>query len=133
MNEIKLSIEDKNLETVLTVLKSLNNDLIQDIEVTNTSTVDSSFSTAHEDHLDIADVSHISIDEKRTKLLSFASITLVILSVAAIYFEVYDKTYVPPFLRVFLASYWLYSLAGIIVSTRGSDYWVSKLYFNVSK
>ncbi len=49
------------------------------------------------------------------------------------YFEAYDETPVPPFLRVILAAYWSYSLAGVIVSKIGSDYWVSRLYFNVSK
>ena len=71
--------------------------------------------------------------DKREKLLKFASITLFILTIAAIYFEFYDETYVPPFLRVFLAIYWLYSLFGVIISKRGSDEWVSRLYFNVSK
>ncbi len=71
--------------------------------------------------------------EKREKLLKFASITLFILTLAAIYFEFYDETYVPPFLRIFLAMYWLYSLFGVIISKRGSDEWVSRLYFNVSK
>jgi hypothetical protein len=79
------------------------------------------------------EASDLDIKEKREQLLSFASITLILLSIAAIYFEFYDETYVPPFLRIFLAAYWLYSLAGIIVSKKGSDYWVAKLYFNISK
>lgn len=71
--------------------------------------------------------------DKREKLFKFASITLLLLTIAAIYFEFYDETYVPPFLRIFLAIYWLYSLFGVIISKRGSDEWVSRLYFNVSK
>ena len=31
MNEIKLSVEDKNLETVLTILQNLKSDLISEI------------------------------------------------------------------------------------------------------
>ncbi len=68
---------------------------------------------------------------KRKQLFKFASITIVLLSIAAIYFEFYDTTYVPPFLRVFLAGYWIYSLASIFVAVKGSDKCVSKLYFNI--
>jgi hypothetical protein len=37
MNEIKLSVDDKNLETVLTVLKNLKDGLIVSIETNGTS------------------------------------------------------------------------------------------------
>jgi hypothetical protein len=131
MNEIKLLVEDEKLETVLNVLNSFNNGLINEIKTTSKD----------KDIVRTYDVSNnnkviesnIDIDEKREKLFSFAFITLILLSIAAVYFEVYDKTYVSPFLRVILAAYWLYSLVGIIISKHGSDYWVSKLYFNVSK
>ena len=138
MNEIKLSVEDKNLETVLTVLNSFNNGLISEIEATpketvracdvpnNTKVTENYYSPA-------STLDRISVDEKRKKLFSFAFITLIMLSITAVYFEAYDQTPVPPFLRVILAAYWSYSLAGVIVSKRGSDYWVSRLYFNVSK
>ena len=71
--------------------------------------------------------------DKRSKLLFFAGITLIILTIAAIYFEFYDPYNVPIFLRVFLTIYWLYSLLGVIVSRIGSDVLVSKIYFNVTR
>ncbi|EHP29996.1 hypothetical protein SMGD1_1472 [Sulfurimonas gotlandica GD1] len=138
MNEIKLSVEDKNLETVLTVLNSFNSGLISKIEIApkeavracdvpnNTKVTENYYTPA-------STLDRIDVEEKRKKLFSFAFITLILLSITAVYFEVYDQTHVPPFLRVILAAYWSYSLVGIIVSKRGSDYWVSKLYFNVSK
>lgn len=72
-------------------------------------------------------------NNKREKLFQFASVTMIILALAAIYFEFLDQMFVPPFLRVFLALYFFYSLASVIVSKRGSDYWVSTLFFNVSR
>ena len=138
MNEIKLFVEDKNLETVLTVLNSFNDGLISEIETTpkeavRACDVSNSAKVVEDYYTPASTVERIDIDEKRKKLFSFASITLILLSITAVYFEVYDETHVPPFLRVILAAYWSYSLVGIIVSKRGSDYWVSKLYFNVSK
>ena len=136
MNEIKLSVEDKNLETVLTVLNSFNNGLISEIKTTSNiraCDVPNNTVVIKNDYSPVSNLNHIDIDEKRKKLFSFAFITLILLSITAVYFEVYDETHVPPFLRVILAAYWSYSLIGIIISRRGSDYWVSKLYFNVSK
>ncbi|WP_373001388.1 hypothetical protein [Sulfurimonas sp.] len=138
MNEIKLSVEDKNLETVLTVLNSFNDKLISKIETTPKESVRAcdipNNAKVTENYYTPASIlDGINVDEKRKKLFSFAFITLILLSITAVYFEVYDQTPVPPFLRVILATYWSYSLVGIIVSKRGSDYWVSKLYFNVSK
>ena len=135
MNEIKLSVEDKNLDTVLGILNNVNAGLISDIKTTPKPTLNHSNSakTTLEDHSSTSNLSNINADEKREKLFSFAVVTLILLSIAAVYFEAFDETYVPSFLRVILAAYWLYSLAGIIVSKRGSDYWVSKLYLNVSK
>ncbi|MFA6192742.1 MAG: hypothetical protein WC665_10365 [Sulfurimonas sp.] len=135
MKEIKLFVKDENLKTVLSALNNLETGLISKIE------------TASEDAPHVHDVSNKTrvinnnlstfpsrhVGETRKKLFSFAFGTLIILSIAAVYFEAYDKTYVPPFLRVVLAAYWFYSLTGIIIAKRGSDYWVSKLYFNVSK
>lgn len=138
MNEIKLLVEDKNLETVLTILNSVNDGLISEIKTTPKEAVracDVANNTKVTENYYSSDstLNRIDIDEKRKKLFSFAFITLILLSIAAVYFEVYDETPVPPFLRVILAAYWSYSLAGVIVSKIGSDYWVSKLYFNVSK
>ncbi len=138
MNEIKLSVEDKNLDIVLSILNNLNADLISEIQTTAKSTVNAhnqsnSAKTTLEDYSSTSNLRYINADEKRKKLFSFALVTLILLSIAAVYFEVYDKMHVPVFLRVILAAYWLYSLAGIIVSKIGNDYWVSKLYFNVSK
>lgn len=70
--------------------------------------------------------------DKRRKLAIFASVTFIILTMAAVYFEVYYQRDIPPFLRVFLASYWFYSIAGMVAAVIGSDKWVSKLYLNVS-
>ena len=138
MNEIKLSVEDKNLDTVLSILNNLNAGLISEINTTASRTVNahdqsSSDKTTVEDSSSTSRVPTISADEKRKKLFSFAFVTLILLSIAAVYFEVYDEMHVPAFLRVILGAYWLYSLAGIVMSKSGSDYWVSKLYFNVSK
>ncbi len=130
MNEIKLLVKDENLATVLTVLNNLEAGLVSTIETTSkvtTRACDISNKTK------VIKNNYIDVDEKRKKLFSFAFVTLIVLSIAAVYFEVYDKTYVPPFLRVVLAAYWVYSFIGIIISKRGSDYWVSKVYFNVSK
>ncbi|MCX6051916.1 MAG: hypothetical protein NTZ60_05325 [Campylobacterales bacterium] len=130
MNEIKLLVKDENLATVLTVLNNLESGLVSTIETTSKVTAracDISNKTK------VIKNNYIDVDEKRKKLFSFAFVTLIVLSIAAVYFEVYDKTYVPPFLRVVLAAYWVYSFIGIIISKRGSDYWVSKVYFNVSK
>ena len=137
MNEIKLSVEDKNLETVLTVLNNLESGLISEIKTApkasaRTCDVSNKTKVIENDYSSASNLPRIDVDEKRKKLHSFAFVTLIILSIAAVYFEAYDQTYVPPFLRVILAAYWSYSLVGIIVSKRGSDYWVSKLYFNVS-
>lgn len=71
--------------------------------------------------------------EKRKKLLFFASITLVILSLAALYFEILDPYPVPFVVRFLLGAYWIYSLVGIIVSRKGSDEWVTKMYLNVNR
>ena len=71
--------------------------------------------------------------DKRKKLLFFASATLMFLSLAAVYFEVLDPYSVPFVLRVLLIAYWCYSLAGIIVALKGSDELVSKMYFNISR
>ena len=138
MNEIKLSVEDKNLDIVLSILNNLNADLISEIKTTTKSTVNAhnqsnSAKTTMEESSSTSNLRYINADEKRKKLFSFAFVTLIVLSIAAVYFEVYDEMNVPAFLRVILAAYWLYSLAGIIVSKIGNDYWVSKLYFNVSK
>jgi len=138
MNEIKLSVEDKNLDIVLSILNNLNAGLISEIKTTANSAVNAdnrsnSAKTTFEGYSSTPKLSNINADEKRKKLFSFAFLTLILLSIAAVYFEGYDEIYVPSFLRVVLAAYWLYSLAGIIVSKRGNDYWVSKLYFNVSK
>ena len=138
MNEIKLSVEDKNLDIVLSILNNLNAGLISEIKTTAKGTVNAdnqsnSAKTTLEDYSSTSSLRTINADEKRKKLFSFAFVTLILLSIAAVYFEAYDKIYVPSFLRVILAAYWLYSLAGIIVSKIGNDYWVSKLYFNVSK
>ena len=138
MNEIKLSVEDKNLDTVLSILNNLDTGLISEMKTTANRTVNehsqpNSAKTTLEGSSSTSSVRYISADEKRKKLFSFAVVTLILLSIAAVYFEGYDEIYVPSFLRVILGAYWLYSLAGIIVSKRGSDYWVSKLYFNVSK
>lgn len=138
MNEIKLSVEDKNLDIVLSILNNLNADLISDIKTTAKGTVNAhnqsnSAKTTLEEPSSTPRLRYISADEKRKKLFSFAFVTLVVLSIAAVYFEMYDEMNVPAFLRVILGAYWLYSLAGIIVSKTGNDYWVSKLYFNVSK
>ncbi|WP_415396040.1 hypothetical protein [Sulfurimonas sp. CS5] len=138
MNEIKLLVEDKNLETVLTILNSFNEGLISEIKTTPKEAVracDVTNNTKVKENYYSPDstLNRIDIDEKRKKLFSFAFITLILLSIAAVYFEAYDETPVPPFLRVILAAYWSYSLAGVIVSKIGSDYWVSRLYFNVSK
>lgn len=138
MNEIKLLVEDEKLQTVLTVLNSINAGLISEIKVASKDAsracdVQNKNKVIANDYSPASNLHHIDINETRKKLFSFAFITLLILSIVAVYFEVYDKTYVPPFLRVILGTYWLYSLIGIIVSKRGSDYWVSKLYFNVSK
>jgi hypothetical protein len=115
MNEIKISVEDKNLETVLTVLNSFNDGLISEIKTSPKETVracDVSNNTKETEnyYTPASTLDRIDIDEKRKKLFSFAFITLIL-----------------------LAAYWSYSFAGVIVSKRGSDYWVSKLYFNVSK
>jgi len=75
----------------------------------------------------------MNADKKRKNLFWFALITLIGLSIAFIYFEVYHQTHVPYFLRFILAAYWLYSLIGVIVSKKGNDSWVSKIYFNVTK
>ena len=72
-------------------------------------------------------------NDKRSKLLFFAGNTLIILTIAAIYFEFYDPYNVPIILRVILTMYWLYSLFGVIVSRIGSDELVSKIYFNVTR
>ena len=138
MNEIKLSVEDKNLDTILSILNNLDAGLISEIKTTAKPTVNAdnqpnSAKTTSQGYSSTPNLSNITADEKRKKLFSFAFLTLILLSIAAVYFEVYDEMYVPSFLRVILAAYWLYSLAGIIVSKRGNDYWVSKLYFNVSK
>ncbi len=136
MNEIKLSVEDKNLDTVLSMLNNLDAGLISEIKTTANVNADSQSNSAKtilEGYSSTPNLSNITTDEKRKKLFSFAFLTLILLSIAAVYFEVYDEMHVPSFLRVILAAYWLYSLAGIIVSKRGNDYWVSKLYFNVSK
>lgn len=144
MNEIKLLVKNENLETVMSALNNLGTGLISKIETTSESVAKSKDAPSacnipnqakviQNNHSSAFTSRRISAKEKRRKLFSFAFITLVVLSIAAIYFEVYDKTYVPPFLRVLLAIYWFYSLAGIIVAKRGSDEWVSKVYFNVSK
>lgn len=132
MKEIRILVDDENLETVMSVVNNLSDELVDDINVID------KYKTPSYDKLISANVRRNSedvetIDEKREKLFSFATATILILSMAAIYFEVYDQTYVPPFLRVILAAYWLYSLAGIMVARKGTDYWVSKLYFNVTK
>ena len=132
MKEIRILVDDENLETVMSVVDSLSDELVDDINVIDkhkTPRNDKPSSTNVRRNSENVE----SIDEKREKLFSFATATILFLSIAAIYFEVYDQTYVPPFLRVILAAYWLYSLAGIMVAREGSDYWVSKLYFNVSK
>ena len=74
-----------------------------------------------------------SKEERRKKLFIFASITLILLSIAAFYFESYDPYNVPIGLRICLAIYWLYSLISIIVSKIGSDEWVTKIYFNINR
>lgn len=122
----------------MTVLNSVNDGLISEIETTpkeavRACDVANNTKVTEKYYLPDSTLNRIDIDEKRKKLFSFAFITLILLSIAAVYFEAYDKTPVPPFLRVILAAYWSYSLAGVIVSKIGSDYWVSKLYFNVSK
>lgn len=43
MNKITLEIEDKNLETVLTILKSIKTELISTINVDNTTSVKKAF------------------------------------------------------------------------------------------
>ena len=37
MNEIKLHVDDKNLQTILTILENLKNGLVEDIQVNSTS------------------------------------------------------------------------------------------------
>ena len=138
MNEIKLAVNDKNLEVVLSLLNNLKTGLISEITTTSKATTNTdnelnNTKVIAEDDLNRPKLHYIDENTKRKKLFSFAFVTFIILSVAAAYFELYAKTYVPPFLRIILAVYWLYSLAGIIVSKIGNDYWVSKLYFNVSK
>ncbi|MFA6195584.1 MAG: hypothetical protein WC656_02925 [Sulfurimonas sp.] len=138
MNEIKLLVKDENLETVLTALNNLGVGLVSAIETTSKVTaracdVSNKSKVIKNNYVGASTFRHIDAKEKRKKLFSFAFVTLIVLSIAAVYFEAYDKTYVPPFLRVVLAAYWFYSLIGIIISKRGSDYWVSKVYFNVSK
>ena len=132
MKEIRLLVDDKNVDSVVAVVNSLNTELINEISIVDSKMAIESVELNHNEVRE-----HIkheeSPEEKREKLFSFASATIVLLTIAAIYFEIYDQTYVPPFLRLILAVYWLYSLAGIMVSRQGSDYWVSKLYFNVTK
>lgn len=132
MKEIRLLVDDKNVDSVLAVLNSLNTELVNEVSIVDKTTEIKSVEMSHNEVRE-----HIkheeSPEEKREKLFSFASATIVFLTIAAIYFEIYDQTYVPPFLRLILAVYWLYSFAGIMVSRQGSDYWVSKLYFNVTK
>jgi hypothetical protein len=118
MNEIKISVEDKNLETVLTVLNSFNDGLISEIKTSPKETVracDVSNNTKETEnyYTPASTLDRIDIDEKRKKLFSFAFITLILLSITAVYFEVYDETHVSPFLRVILAAYWSYSFAGV--------------------
>lgn len=129
MKEIRLLVEDKNLKSVLSVVNSLSDELVNDVKVIDknvyTQPKEPSSSKVVEEDEDYK--------VKREKLYSFASATIVFLTIAAVYFEFYDKTYVPPFLRFILAGYWFYSLVGIIVSIKGDDYWVDKLYFNVTK
>lgn len=72
-------------------------------------------------------------EEKRKKLFAFAGSTLLILTLAFLYFEAYDPYQVPILLRIFLSAYWLYSLTGLIVSQLGNDKIVSKIYFNINR
>jgi hypothetical protein len=136
MKEIKLLVKDENLKTVLSALNNLETGLISRIETASEDAPrahDVSNKTKVINNTNLGAFPSRHAGETRKKLFSFAFGTLIILSIAAVYFEAYDKTYVPPFLRVVLAAYWFYSLTGIIIAKRGSDYWVSKLYFNVSK
>lgn len=72
-------------------------------------------------------------DEKRGKLLLFAGLTLTFLTLAALYFEVLYPHETPLLVRMFLTIYWVYSLAGLVVSQVGSDTLVSKMYLNVNR
>lgn len=70
-------------------------------------------------------------EDKRGKLFLFASVTLIVLTIGFIYFEMYDPYNVPNFIRVGLALYWVYSAIAIYVSKFGSDKIVSKMSLNV--
>ena len=72
-------------------------------------------------------------EEKRKKLFAFAGTTLLILTLAFLYFEAYDPYQVPILLRILLSAYWLYSLIGLIASQLGSNKIVSKIYFNINR
>ena len=135
MHEIKISVEDKNLETVQEALNNLDLGLINNIETTsiNTTHVNDVSKETPYNYSSASNRPQMDPEKKRKKLFSFAFITLIILSLASVYFEMYHQTQLPSFLRFMLALYWLYSLAGVIISKLGSDYWVSKMYFNISR
>ena len=138
MHEIKISVEDKNLETVLNVLDNLDIGLISEIKTTDKESIHTSDESnktkvTANGYPSASNPRLMDADEKRKKLFWFAFITLIVLSIAFIYFEVYDQTHVPSLLRFILATYWLYSFIGVIISKRGNDYWVSKIYFNITR
>lgn len=43
MNEIKLSVEDKNIDTVLTILNNIKNGLIYEMQTTSNSKANTSY------------------------------------------------------------------------------------------